>query len=142
VTRAGVYEFVAAQKLAVVSSAGPGDAPQSALVGIALTPSLEIVFDTLGQSRKARNLVREPKCSLVICCSGEVTVQLEGLATQRRPDEEGEWKEAYFQAWPECRDHLRWPGLMYFVVSPTWIRYSDYGQSPPEIVEFETPRVF
>jgi pyridoxine/pyridoxamine 5'-phosphate oxidase len=135
-TEAGVYEFIATRKLAVVSSVGPDGAPQSALVGFALTPDREIVFDTLEHSRKGCNLIREPQCSLVICCSGEVTVQIEGFAAQHRVDEEGGWKQAYFRAWPDGPARLNWPGLTYFLVSPTWIRYSDFGQSPPEIVEF------
>ena len=32
---------------------------------------------------------------------------------------------------------MSWPGIVYFVVRPTWIRYSDYDQSPPLIHEFK-----
>jgi len=136
VTEAGVYEFIASQKLAVLSTVSRDGTPQSALVGIALTPDRELVFDTLEHSRKAQNLFANQACSFVIGWSGEITVQVEGLARHYGVAEEGAWKAAYFQAWPECREHLNWPGLAYFVVSPTWIRYSDYGQSPPEIFEF------
>jgi hypothetical protein len=141
VTEAGLYKFIAAQTLAVVSSTGPGGAPQSALVGIAVTLDLHVVFDTLEQSRKAQNLIARPACSLVIGWTGEITVQFEGLADQHKADEEGDWKDLYFTAWPDCRDHLKWPGITYFVVSPKWIRYSDFSQSPPEIVEFQMPRL-
>jgi pyridoxine/pyridoxamine 5'-phosphate oxidase len=136
VTKEGVYRFVSSQKLAVISSIGPDGVPQSAVIGIAVTPEMDIVFDTLDQSRKARNLVARPNCSLVIGWDHEVTVQYEGLATQHQVHEEGAWKEIYFAAWPECREHMLWPGLTYFVVSPRWLRYSDYNQRPPEIVEF------
>jgi hypothetical protein len=27
--------------------------------------------------------------------------------------------------------------MTYYVVTPMWIRYRDYGQTPPEIVEFD-----
>jgi pyridoxine/pyridoxamine 5'-phosphate oxidase len=121
----------------VISSVGPGGAPQSALVGIAVTPELDIVFDTIEESRKAQNLIADSACSLVVGWTGEITVQLSGIAEQYDADEEGDWKDIYFAAWPECREHLKWPGITYFVVSPKWIRYSDFGQSPPEIVEFQ-----
>src|ERR1700712_5001445 len=119
-TKAELSNFIATNKLAVVSSTGKGGAPQSALVGIAATPELQIVFDTLEQSRKAQNLYLNPACSLVIGWSGEVTVQFEGLAEGHKPGEEGAWKDTYFAAWPECRDHVKWPGITYFVVSPKW----------------------
>jgi hypothetical protein len=32
--------------------------------------------------------------------------------------------------------HLSWPGIVYFVVRPQWIRYSDFDQEPPLIREF------
>jgi hypothetical protein len=138
-TRAQLPNFIATHKLGVVSSIGEGGAPQSALVGIAVTPELKIVFDTLGQSRKAQNLYVNAACSIVIGWSGDITVQFEGLARGHKAEEEGPWKDAYFAAWPECRDHLKWPGIACFVVSPKWIRYSDFNQSPPEILEFKFP---
>jgi len=131
-----LYEFMARQRLGVVSSTGPDGSPQSAVVGIAVTPELEIVFDTLTESRKCQNLFVSQACSLVIGWDNEMTVQYEGLAEDYGKDEEGPWKDIYFRVWPEGRERLSWPGLVYFVVSPKWIRYSDFNKSPPEIVEF------
>jgi general stress protein 26 len=133
---AGVYAFVATEKFAVVSSSGPGGSPQSALVGIAVTPSLEIVFDTLNSTRKYRNLIATPACCLVIGCSGEVTVQYEGLAEEPAAAERDRWKEIYFRTWPDGRDRQQWPGITWFAVRPQWIRYSNFNAQPPEIVEF------
>ncbi|MEX2263715.1 MAG: hypothetical protein WD696_17305 [Bryobacteraceae bacterium] len=31
---------------------------------------------------------------------------------------------------------LSWPGIVYFVVKPRWIRYSDFGADSPLIREF------
>jgi pyridoxine/pyridoxamine 5'-phosphate oxidase len=138
-TKEEVFHFLRSNKLAVISSLGPGGAPQSALVGIGVTPDLSLVFDTLKTSRKARNLALHPACSLVLGWAAEVTVQLEGVATGYPVEAEGPWKEAYFEAWPDGRDRLSWPGLTYFVVSPLWLRYSDFGQNPPVIVEFSFP---
>jgi hypothetical protein len=30
---------------------------------------------------------------------------------------------------------MAWPGITWFVVRPTWIRYSDFDQRPPLIEE-------
>jgi hypothetical protein len=132
----GVYELAATQKLAVVSSIGPGGSPQSALVGIAVTPELEIVFDTLNTTRKYRNLIAAPECSFVIGCSSEVTIQYEGVAEEPAGAERERWKEIYFRTWPECREHEKWPGIKWFAVRPLWIRYSNFDRQPPEIAEF------
>ncbi len=122
-------------KLGVLGTLYDG-APQSALVGIAVTPKLEIVFDTVNTSRKFRNLIANSSCSFAIGWNGEQTVQYEGRAEQLFAPEMDYYRDIYFKAWPECRAHLAWPGIAYFIVRPTWIRYSDFSQNPPLIHEF------
>jgi hypothetical protein len=117
--------------LAVVSSIAADGTPQSAVVAIAVTPNLEIVFDTVNTSRKYRNLVDRPECSIVIW-KGEVTVQYEGIAEIAGAD----FQKIYFNRFPEGRDRLTWPGITYFVVRPKWIRHSNFNARPPEISEF------
>jgi pyridoxine/pyridoxamine 5'-phosphate oxidase len=127
-----VVEFFAACDLAVVSYLSPEGTPQSAVVAAAMTPDLEIVFDTVASSRKYRNLKDRPQCSIVVW-KGEVTVQYEGIAEEVADDI---YKEAYFAKLPDGRDRLKWPGIAYFVVRPKWIRYSDFDARPPMIEEF------
>lgn len=43
----------------------------------------------------------------------------------------------YFKAWPDGPTRMNWPGIVYFVVRPQWIRYSDFDQDPPLIREFQ-----
>ena len=107
-------------------------APQSAVVGIATTPELELIFDTVSSSRKYPNLKAHPKCSIVIW-QGEVTLQYEGTAKETSEDR---YKEAYFKKMPDGRDRLSWPGITYFVVRPIWIRYSDFRASTRVIEEY------
>ncbi len=134
--RADLFTFIAKHKLGVLGTISPSGAPQSALVGIAVTKQLEIVFDTVDSSRKYRNLIANPTASFVIGWEGEVTLQYEGTAFVPQGDELTRYKQDYFVAWPECRGHEHWPGIAYFVVRPRWIRYSDYDQRPPFIEEF------
>lgn len=134
-TPADLYRFLVQRKLGVLATVSGGVLPQSALVGIAITPELEIVFDTVKSSRKYPNLISNPTCSFVIGWEGEITVQYEGEAKELEGGELVPYKEVYFEAWPECRSHENWPGIVYFVVRPTWIRYSDYDRSPPLIQE-------
>ena len=45
VTKELIYEFINQQKLGVVSTVNPDDKPDAAVVGIAISVNLEIVFD-------------------------------------------------------------------------------------------------
>jgi pyridoxine/pyridoxamine 5'-phosphate oxidase len=135
-TRAELYNFMTAHKLGVLGYLAPSGGPRSALVGIGVTADLEIVFDTVSTSRKYPSLLQNPAASFALGWEGEATVQLEGRAFQPKGAELARYQQAYFAAWPEGRDHMAWPGITYFVVRPTWIRYSDYDQRPPLIEEF------
>jgi general stress protein 26 len=135
-TEADLLQFIQSHKLGVLSALSSSGTPQSALMGIAVTPGFEIIFDTLKTSRKYPNLISNPRCSFVIGWAGEVTVQFEGEAREVTGTELPQYKQIYFQTWPECRTHESWPGIVYFVVRPKWIRYSDFDQNPPLIQEF------
>jgi len=135
-TKADVYEFIAKQQLGVLGSLSAGGKPQSALVGIAVTPELEIIFDTVESSRKFGNLKSNSSCSFVVGWAGETTVQYEGQAFQPNGDALARYQQVYFANWPDGPSRLSWPGITYFVVRPKWIRYSDFDQNPPLIEEF------
>lgn len=133
-----VYAFVAKYKLGILATIGPDGNPQSALLGIAITLQLEVIFDTVKSSRKYPNLIARPACSFVIggWGTGEQTVQYEGEATELKSPELARYQKMYFEVWPDGPARMTWPGIVYFVVRPRWIRYSDFDQSPPLISEF------
>jgi general stress protein 26 len=135
-TRAELIEILRAHKLAVEATIGEGGAPQAAVVGIAVSDDLELVFDTLASTRKHRNLRADPRIALVIGW-GDATVQLEGLADFPEGDELARIRACYFVAHPDGRDRLAWPGITHVRVRPTWIRYTDYAHDPPRIVELD-----
>ena len=115
--------------------------PQAAIVGFAVSDQFEIVFDTLASTRKAENLRNNPRIALVIggwAAGDERTVQYEGDADEPVGAERKRIAEVYYSAYPDGRERAKWPGLTYFRVKPTWIRYSDYNRNPPEIVEFSS----
>ena len=138
-TRHELLAFLRSQSLGVQTSVSPGDAPQAAVVGVAVTDELELVFDTLDTTRKVRNLRRNPKVAFVIgglTNGDERTIQYEGVANEPNNGELDSLKEVYFAQFPDGRDRQKWPGLVYVRVRPTWIRYSDFNCAPPLIVEF------
>jgi hypothetical protein len=133
--RIALHSFMVRHRYGVVSSISGDGTPQSALVGIAISPDLEIIFDTVKSSRKYPNLIARPNSSFVVGWAGEQTVQFEGVASEPNGPDLQRFQEIYFTVWPEGRAHLNWPDIAYFVVRPRWIRYSDYDQTPPVIEE-------
>ena len=65
-----LFDFMASHKLGVLGYLSPQGTPRSALVGIAVTPELEIVFDTVSSSRKYGDLRANPAASFVIGLGG------------------------------------------------------------------------
>ena len=139
IDRAGLLEFLRRQRLAVQASVSGTGTPQAAVVGYAVTDTFELVFDTLASSRKAQNLRNNSRIALVIGGThdgDEQTVQYEGIADEPSGAELDALTRVYYATWPDGPSRLSWPGLIYVRVRPTWIRYSDFSASPPEIVEF------
>lgn len=130
-----LYSFLKRYRFGVISSTLETGTPQSALMGIAVTPQLEILFETLKSTRKYSNLRERPTCSFVVGWGGEQTVQFEGIALEPQGAELTRVQESYCAIWPECRSHLTWNDIAYFAVRPTWIRYSDFNRSPAVIRE-------
>ncbi len=135
--KAALQLFMSQYRYGVVSSIAADGTPQSALVGIATSPDLEIIFDTSKSSRKYANLIARPACSFVVGWGGEQTVQFEGTAAELKGPDTKRYQEIYFVTWPDGRLRLTWPGITHFVVRPRWIRYSDFDQRPPLIEEMK-----
>src|SRR5947209_474142 len=100
-----------------------------------MSARLEIVFDTLATTRKYANLAARPRCSIVIGWTGEQTVQIDGEAKIPTGVELERYRALYFEVWPDGRERLSWPGIAHIVVTPRWIRFSDFDQRPPRVEE-------
>ena len=133
-----VIAFVRAQTLGVVSTVGPDKQPQAAVVGVAVTDRCEFVFDSVETSRKIRNLRADPHIAVTAGGSmqDERTVQCDGIADEPTGAELERIRNAYFARYPDGRDRLSWPGITHVRVTPRWLRFSDYNQTPPLIVEW------
>ena len=125
-TRAELLSFLRRHRYAVQASTAADGAPQAAVIGIAVSDELEIVFDTLTTSRKARHLRREPRIALVVGWDEEQTVQLEGRADEPTGDELARLKSVYFERFPDGPEREQWPDITYFRVRVSWARYSDF----------------
>jgi len=134
-TRAELLAFLRSYRLAVQATVSPTGAPQAAVVGFAVSDNLELVFDTLSTTRKVENLRREPRVALVVGWDDERTAQIEGPADEPHGAELDRLKRVYFAAWPDGPEREAWPGITYVRVRPVWVRFSDFRERPPCIVE-------
>jgi general stress protein 26 len=125
--RAALLAFLRKHRLGVLSTVSPEGKPEAAVVGIAISDDLEIVFDTLDTTRKIRNLRRSRNIAFVIGGDEEITVQIEGVADEPHGAELARLKLTYFSVWPECREHEKWPHITWVRVRPHWFRYSDFN---------------
>jgi general stress protein 26 len=136
--RSELLAFMRAQKWAVQASVSTQNAPQAAVIGIAVTDELEVVFDTLSDTRKATNLRHRSKIALVIGWDDAQTVQYEGVADEPAGEDLARIKRSYFARFPDGVARELWPGITYFRVRPTWIRYSDFRKDDPVVITFDT----
>jgi len=131
-----IYQFIAKQKLGVVSTVNAENKPEAAVVGIAVSENLEIIFDTVNASRKYQNIIRDPHVAFVIGWDNEITVQYEGIAeVLGNGDEADRLRAVYYHVYPDGKERAAtWPDLVHIKVTPKWIRYSDFNE-PPVIEE-------
>jgi pyridoxine/pyridoxamine 5'-phosphate oxidase len=134
VTKAELVAFLRSERLGVVSTVDRAGRPESALVGIAASDAMELVFDTLATTRKVTNLRANPRVAIVVGGWGarEQTAQLEGIADEHVDDR---LREVYYAAYPDGRERASWRDLIYVRVRVTWARFSDFDARPPMIVE-------
>jgi len=139
-TKTDLLKFMRTHSLAVQASVSALGGPQSAVIGFVVSDNFHIFFDTLDTTRKAQNLRQNPMISFVIGGlnnGDERTVQYEGIADEPKGQELDSLKELYFNRFPDGRERQSWTGLIYIRAKPIWIRYSDFNQDPPEILEFD-----
>ena len=134
-TEAEIHAFIARQRYAVVATGHADGSTQSALVGIAVSPELEIYFDTTGDTRKARNLRRDPRIALVVGWDNEQSMQLEGIADEPTGDALAALKAIYYAAWPDGPGREAWPGITWFRIRPKWLRFSDFNRTADAVRE-------
>ena len=132
-----LYNFISKYKYAVLSTIAKENRPEAALVGIAVTPDLTIIFDTVSTSRKYKNLIENPSIAFVIGWDSEQTIQYEGIAKIPTTEELDKLLEIYFKVFPDGKERKEtWENIAYFCVEPKWVRYSDFSNQKIEEYKF------
>jgi uncharacterized pyridoxamine 5'-phosphate oxidase family protein len=119
--------YLRSLRLGILGTLAPSGEPQGAMVGYAVTPELELIFDTLRTTRKYRNMMANPRVSFTVGSGDERTVQYEGIAEELAGDPLARLQPEYFATWPDGAERTHWPHITWFVIRPRWIRYSDFN---------------
>lgn len=130
-----ILEFIKKQKLAVISTVGKDQKPESAVLEFGETDDLEIIFDCFSSSRKYKNLMTNKNVSLVIGWDENITVQYEGVAEELVGAEKEKYQKIYWIKNPKAERWSKQEGIAYFKVKPEWIRYSDLNEHPWKVFE-------
>ena len=133
--RSELYQFICGHRHGVVATTHADGSTEAALVGIAVSPRLEIYFDTIGETRKAVNLRRDPRIAMVMGWDDAGSLQLEGIADEPKGEALAALKRVYYAAWPDGPSRESWPGITWFRVKPRWIRFSDFNRKADAVRE-------
>ena len=126
-----------AHEFGVIASNSIDGAPESAVVGFSETDDLEIIIGSFSDTRKNKNIARDPKVSFVIGWDNakKMTIQIEGIATLLEGEERRTLAEKHCQKNKGSAKFIDIPKQQYFKIVLKWIRYSDFSVNPQEVWE-------
>jgi general stress protein 26 len=122
-----ILAFLGKHSLTVISTIDVGmEKPESAVIAFAETDTLELIFGTSNMSRKYANIKKNPNVSFVIGWDGAVgTVQYEGVAKELSQEESEKYADIQTAKNPAAKKFTQREDQRYFLVTPTWIRFTD-----------------
>jgi len=138
-TQSGIKDFMHQHPMAVIATHANGAlAPESALIAFVELDDLSLVFETFSGTRKHHNIQANAHVSLVIGWDINIhkTLQYEGVASFVEESNKDSVIELFKTKDTPCTEvFLRNHQARFFMVKPTWLRYSDYTKDKPIIIE-------
>lgn len=132
--RETVAAFLASYPHCIVSTIGPDGEPQAALVAFSETPEFAVTFGTLTTTRKYANLLRDPRVAIVVE-GPRAEVQLQGTARIAEGSEREQCIAMHTAKNPASAKHSDDPLQQFFIVTPSWLRYTDHETKPHTVEE-------
>lgn len=103
--------------------------PAAATVGFSHRDNFQILIGTNNKSFKYQNLKVNPSIAVVVGFEGAKTVQLEGTAEEITPTEAE--LRAHYEKVPGAERFRHQDGQTYFLITPSWLRYTDFTADNP-----------
>ncbi len=129
-TQQKILDFLNQHDDCVMATTNEQGQAEAAVVGYSANSQLELTVGTSKKTRKYQNILHEPHVAIVVGFNGEITVQYEGFARELGGEELRERQRLHFEKIPSVEHFKNDPDQVYFSISPTWVRYTDYTQEP------------
>jgi general stress protein 26 len=133
-TQEKILDFLSLHDECVIATLGE-TGPEAATVGFSETPKLELTIGTSNKSRKFQNIMQDPQVAVVVGFSGDITVQFEGTARVLGGSELAERQKLHFRKIPGVAHYKDDPDQTYLSITPSWVRYTNYGQDGEPVEE-------
>lgn len=138
----GVAKFLDTQTLGRIGTLGPGGQPQIANVAFSQNDKLELIIGTDAGSRKSTNMQRDARVAFEATDPDKrYTFQFEGLARRLTHEEFDARADQHFKKLPGSLPFKDIEGQVYFLLRPTWARFSDCSVYPWVTTEFKFEEV-
>ena len=129
--REELSEFLRGQMGCTISTIDPEGVPSGAYVAFSETAEGHFIINTKQSSRKARNLLSNPGVSLTITNEeARYTVQLQGSAELLTSETFESYADRFYEKLPFLRALRDDPEQVRFLVTPTFLRFSDCSSYP------------
>ena len=138
-SREEVLTFLERHRLGVLATVNADGSPQAALVNFAVSPQLEIVFETTNATRKYTNLQSNGAAAFVVGWDDDQSLQCDGVVDEPSGRAQERLTALFLEKYPGFSSHQFWPGNHYFRFTPSWFRLSNY-HPPRRVVELQLPR--
>lgn len=125
-----LYNFINSRTFGVIATVTPDGRPEAAVMEMAVTPELVLIFDTADTTRKYANLKKNPAIAFAFGWEAWDTVQFEGIAEELVGKERGMYRKIFLAKHPDAKKWDSLPETTYFRVVPRWIRYTAMNQKP------------
>ena len=132
-----ILDFIKSQRLTVISTIDvERNKPEAAVIAFGEKENLDLIFGTNIKSRKYKNLQANQSVAFVIGWTDEYgTVQYEGIARELSGNEAIEQGTIMAEKNENARAFLTRDDQRFFLVKPTWIRFTDKSKKPEEKIE-------
>lgn len=125
--RSLVTNLLTEHPTAILATADLKAVPAAAVVLFAADKQGKIIFGT-HPSRKYKNLKANPE-SAIVFTTGMIALQMHGRAVELTGAEAATGQSTFMIKHPEADKHLI-EGTVFFLFTPSWLRYMDMGAVP------------